>query len=76
MVERALERTLQEALEREQMTLEALRLKQLELEGRERRIEQLNAECQTLATQLGQLRNSFSWKLTRPYRRIADRLRG
>jgi hypothetical protein len=76
MVERALERSLQESLEREQQAIEALRLARLDVEARERRIKQLSEECQSLTTQLGQLRNSFSWKLTRPYRRIADRLRG
>jgi len=69
MVERGLERNLQEALEREQQTLEALRLARQELEGGQRRIA-------SLATELEALRNSFSWKLTSPYRRIADRLRG
>ena len=76
MVERALERTLQEALGREQRILEELRVARLELEGQEQTIEQLKVERQALATQLEQLRGSVSWKLTSPYRRIADRLRG
>jgi FkbM family methyltransferase len=76
MVERALERTLQNALGREQRILEELRVARLELEGQEQTIEQLKHERQALATQLEQLHGSFSWKLTSPYRRIADRLRG
>ncbi len=76
MVERALERRLQEALDGRQEALEELRLARLELDERERLIEQLNGARQSLENELAQLRGSFSWKLTSPYRRIADRLRG
>lgn len=75
MVERALEHQLQAALTREQELGEALRLARLEVAAREQRIAQLQEQRQALATELEQLRGSFSWKLTAPYRQLADRLR-
>jgi FkbM family methyltransferase len=76
MVERALERSLQETLGREQQALEALRIARLEVEGQERMIGQLLEARQSLESELARLKGSFSWKLTGPYRRIADHLKG
>lgn len=76
MVERAIERSLQESLNCEQQIREELRVAQLELDGQNRTIERLHQEVHSLSNQLEQLQSSFSWKVTSSYRRIADRLKG